>query len=89
VRPVAQTIHVSHDGHVLAQIADEHDRPGRELDVFDPSGRYLGSMPLGFRMSTWGIPAIAGDTIVAVAIGELDVPYVLRLTIQRPRRISR
>ncbi len=83
VRPLVQTIHVLDDGHILVQIIEEVGQDGRVFDVFDPDGRFLGSMPMGFRMTGRGIPALVGDTVLAVALGRFEVPYVVRATIRR------
>lgn len=80
---VLQAIHVLDDGHVLAQISGEFDAIGDTVDVFDPEGRFLGSMGLPFAPDPLGLVATRGDTIVAVTQGELDVPYVVRAVIER------
>ena len=85
VRPVVRRIYVLDDGHVLVQIVEEVGRDSPLLDVFDPEGRLLGTLRLGFAMNSRSMPALVGDTIVAVTLGEFDVPYVVRATILRPR----
>jgi len=84
VRPVLQAIHVLDDGHILVQVVEAVGEDSDLFDVFDPMGRYLGSIRTGFAISPKGIPAIRGDTIIAVSLGEYDVPYVVRATIRRP-----
>ncbi len=83
VRQVIQAIHVLDDGHVLVQIAAEMDAAGDTLDVFDPEGRFLGSMGTGFALHPRAVPALVGDTLVGVTLGEFDVAYVVRATIRR------
>jgi hypothetical protein len=84
-RPLNQSLHVLDDGHLLVQIEDDIGAHGRVFDVYDPDGRFLGPLDFGFRISTRSVPAILGDTIVAIAIGdELDIPYLIRATINRP-----
>jgi hypothetical protein len=83
---VLQEIYVLPDGHVLAQIPDEMNVPGEVMDVFDPQGRFLGSMRWPFAPHPRSLPAFKGDTVIAVTLGELDVPYVVRATLKRPRR---
>ncbi len=48
-------------------------------DVFEPGGRFLGtvSLPLGTR-----ITAMRGKTVWGVATGEMDEPYVVRYRIE-------
>ena len=83
-KPLVHAIHTMDDGHVLVQIAGEMKEPTPVLDVFDPDGRFLGSIDLGFPMEPRALHAFKGDTIVAVTLGALDVPYVVRATIRRP-----
>jgi hypothetical protein len=45
------------------------------LDVFDPTGRFLGSLVLEF--GGFPLPRIVDDHLVAVVQDELDVPYVV------------
>jgi len=52
--------------------------------VFDPEGFFLSTVDLGFRLHSRNIPAIVGDTIIAVTPGDLDLPYLARATIRRP-----
>jgi hypothetical protein len=55
------------------------------FDVFEPDGQYLGMVraPEGFSRSPR--PFMRGDTVWAVVRGELEVPYVVRSHVQRPR----
>ncbi|GEM_PF-1777191 len=85
VRPVVDGIHVLDDGHILVGIIEQVGEDPSILDVFDPSGFFLGSVDLGFRISRHKLPALVGDTIVAVTSGAFDVPYLVRATIKRPR----
>lgn len=83
VRPVVQSVHVLEDGFVLVQVVDEVGVEASTFDVFDPSGDYLGSVDAGFGTSELGIPALVGDTIVAVARGADDAPWVVKAAIRR------
>lgn len=80
---VTRLIHLG-DGHLLAQVAGEMNQVTTLIDVFDPEGRYLGTIDAPFAMDPRGIPAIRGDTIVAVALEDLDVPVLIRALIERP-----
>ena len=52
--------------------------------MFDPEGFFLGTIDLGFIIANSSLPALVGDTVVAVTAGELDLPYLVRATIERP-----
>ncbi len=83
VRPVVDAIHVLDDGHIMVGIVEKVGEPTSTFDVFDPEGFFLGTVDLGFAMPNQNIPAIVGDTIVAVTPGDLDLPYLVRATIKR------
>ena len=85
VRPVVDAIHVMDDGHVLVGIVEKVGEATSVFDVFDPEGFLLGSIDMGFVMSNRNLPALVGDTIIAVTPGDLDLPYLVRATIRRPR----
>lgn len=59
-------------------------REGLALDVFDPTGRYLGRIESPVPIATRPVPVVRGDAMYAVTESELDVPFVVRLRIQRP-----
>ena len=84
VRPVLQAIHALPDGHLLLQIETEPGVDSNVLDVVDPLGHYIGTLRLPLRLSSRGIPAIFGDTIVAIMSDSLDTPYLVRLVLERP-----
>ena len=84
VRPLVNDIYVMDDGHMLVGIIEQVGEDPSIFDVFDPEGYFLGSVDLGFTIPYRNIPALVGDTIVAVTPGLLDVPFLVRATIVRP-----
>jgi sugar lactone lactonase YvrE len=48
------------------------------LDVFDPSGRYLGRLRLEAPIADPIAPAIRGESMYTVFRDDLDVPYIVR-----------
>ena len=85
VRPVVNEIYVTDDGHVLVGIIEKVGDDPSLLDVFSPEGYFLGSVDLGFGLPRRNLPALVGDTIIAVTPGVFDVPFLVRATIRRPR----
>ncbi len=57
---------------------------GTALDVFDSVGRYLGRIMTPVPIARRPAPVVRGDVMYAVTESELDVPFVVRLRIQRP-----
>lgn len=60
------------------------DEEGQALDVFDDQGRYLGRITSPVPLASHPSPVISHDAVVAVTRSELDVPFVVRLRIERP-----
>lgn len=59
-------------------------REGLALDVFDPTGRYLGRVESPVPIATRPVPVVRDSMLYAVTRSELDVPFVVRLRIDRP-----
>ncbi len=84
VRPLVSEIYLMDDGHILVGIFEQVGEDPGTFDVFDPEGFFLGSIDLGITIPRRNRPALAGDTLVVVSPGLLDVPFLVRLTIRRP-----
>ncbi len=82
-RQVVQAIHVLHDGAVLVQVEEEVGKPGGVLDVFDASGRFLGTIQLGEPFLSSVMAATRGDTLIAVTEGPEGKRYLVRMTLRR------
>jgi sugar lactone lactonase YvrE len=82
-RQLVQGIHTLEDGHILVRIEAEPGEGARSLDIFDPWGRFLGSVPLDFAIDHRLSPAFRGDTMIAVIRDELEVQYIVRAVIER------
>jgi len=52
------------------------------FDVFEPDGRYLGTVRAPDGFSIYPTPVARGDTVWAVVEDKLDVPYILRFHIE-------
>lgn len=85
VRPLVAAIHVMDDGHILVGIVEKVGEATSIFDVFDPVGFFLGTIDLGFVIPNRNLPALVGDTVIAVTPGDLDLPYLVRATIKRSR----
>ncbi len=83
-KEIVSGLHVLSDGHLLVQIA-ENEGSSTVFDVFDPEGRYLGELDVGFRIAFNSLFTTTGDTLLAVTTDSLDVPYVVRSVIDRRR----
>jgi hypothetical protein len=55
----------------------------RVVDVFDGGGRYLGRVALPFRLPERIYPVFRQGTMLAVALDDEDVPYVVRARVTK------
>ena len=77
-KPAFSQILVEESGHLWVTTSAPSGTPGTRFDVFDPEGRFLGSLSTDLRISQlW----IRGDKVYGVHRDELDVPFVVRLRI--------
>ncbi|HUG27674.1 MAG TPA: 6-bladed beta-propeller, partial [Gemmatimonadales bacterium] len=81
-KPATQGFLVADDGHlwVSATRSDTSD-VNRVFEIFDPDGRYLGTVRLPFPMLPRPVPLVRGDRILAVSEDADGVPYVVRARI--------
>jgi hypothetical protein len=52
-------------------------------EVFDPEGRYMGAVRTDTDLARLTVHQITGDAVYGVLRDDLDVPYVVRLGIQK------
>ena len=80
---IAQSVNVLADRHIAVQIESRAGEPGRLFDIFEPDGRYVGELDLGFAANP-DIPWFSrGDTVVVVERGEADVNFIVKLVLRR------
>jgi hypothetical protein len=79
---LVQALHAMADGRVLAQIGTDVLEPGRELDMFAPSGVLLGTIRAPFAIHHRSELGSSGDTLFVHAVGEYDVPLLIKAVIE-------
>ncbi|NIP82581.1 MAG: 6-bladed beta-propeller, partial [Gemmatimonadetes bacterium] len=87
-KPAVEDFVFDDQGNVWVWPVVEPALDGRELDVFDPVGRYLGRVTAPVPIARRPFPVIRDRMMVAVTRSELDVPYVVRLRIDKGREPS-
>jgi len=80
---LVQAIHVLDDGRVLLQIGSSWTESGQEFDVLDPRGRLLGTVKAPFKVHHRSEMASRGDTLLVPAVGEYDVPLLVKALLKR------
>lgn len=83
-KPAIEYGFVDGDGYVWVWPVMPAGEEGTVLDVFDPVGRYLGRITPPVPIARRPAPVVRGDAMYAVTTSELDVPFVVRLRIQKP-----
>ena len=81
---VVQFLRVTADGYLLVFVKADPVGSASLMEVYDPEGRYLGVVELGFDVPRLGVAGLRGDTLVAPIVGPLDATFVVRAVIDRP-----
>jgi hypothetical protein len=74
-RPYMDRIVIGHRGRIW--VVTNASAARASFDVFDPSGRYLGSLESPVPISALPPPVVDGDTLAGVAADSLGVPYLV------------
>lgn len=82
---LVQAVHALNDGRVLVQIGNTSE-PGREFELFDSTGRWLGTVHAPFAVHHRSELASRGDTLLVSAVGELDVPLLIKAVLKPSNR---
>lgn len=82
-KPAIEGAAFDDEGNVWVWPVMPNGEEGTRLDVFDAVGRYLGSIDSPVPIALRPRPVIRNGTMVAVTRTELDVPFVVRLRIDR------
>lgn len=67
----------------VERVTEDLQESGQVHDVFDPHGRFLGTVTLPFPLSRLPRPAVRGNRIYGVTTDSLGVQYVVRARIER------
>jgi hypothetical protein len=72
---------VSDDGYAWVRVYGVDDRVEKQLDIFDPTGRYVATLSVPARLR---LERVTRDFVYGVLPDELDVQHVVRYAIRRP-----
>lgn len=85
VKPAFERIHIDERGFLFVQTLGAASDPHQRFDVFDPSGRFLGTVASPVQFTTYrALPVFVGDKVYGVTTDSLGVDYVVRARIERP-----
>ncbi|MCI0436277.1 MAG: 6-bladed beta-propeller [Gemmatimonadetes bacterium] len=84
VKPSAESFFFDDEGRVWVQLIANGEDASRLVDVFDPEGRWLGTVRLPFPLSDSPFPLIRNSLLYGVTEDELGVQYVVVARIVRP-----
>lgn len=87
-KPAAWSLFVDEMGRIwVDRITD--DPGGRDFDVFDAEGRFLGPISLPARLPFQNTRRVVGDRIYGVTQDDLGVSYVVRMRIEESSVVVR
>lgn len=79
-KPAFQSFFTDPHGYLWVTPTTSKDETGRRFDIFDPDGRYLGSILNDFASTSYA-PVIIGDRFYTVTTDEFEIPYLIRARI--------
>jgi len=83
-KPAAEQFFPDDEGNLWVALTRATPDELPTYDVFDPLGRYLGTVSVPFRLRPDPIPIIRDGTLYGVVYDELDVPYIVRARLLKP-----
>jgi hypothetical protein len=83
-KPAARSFFFDDEGDVWVERVTAEGTGGSAFDVFDPDGRFLGTVNTPFQLSG-SDPIIRDDTLWGITRDALDVPYIVRAAIVKPQ----
>ncbi len=83
-KPAAEDFFRDDEGNLWVEPVTAREEQGKVFDVFDPEGRFLGTVRLPFVLSMNPPPIVRRSVLYGVTEDELEVPYVVRARIVKP-----
>jgi hypothetical protein len=77
VKPAFESLGVDDSGFLWVRLPDSPARQGTLLDVFDPEGRFLGTLNTQEPLYRYSRFFVRGDILYYVTTDEFDVAYVI------------
>jgi hypothetical protein len=82
-----RSLHADELGYLFVRTAAaDASLEAKRFEVFDPDGRHLGALVSPLPLESRPPPLFLGEHVYGVTRDELDVPYVVRLRLDRRRR---
>lgn len=79
---VVQSIHASPDGRVFVQVSDGGQPLGRDVDVFNPEGLYVGTFQTPLPIQPLAQSDLSSEMFSFVGVGDYDIPVIVRLRLR-------
>lgn len=80
-KPAYRWFIVDDQGYLWVSSSERRNSIGTVLDVFDPTGRYLGGVDTGLQIDDTNPPVIRNNRLYATVSDEQDVQYVVSVRI--------
>jgi hypothetical protein len=84
-KPATDDFFFDDEGNVWVVPVTTQEDDGRVFDVFDPDGRFLGTVRSPAPLSMNPAPIFRNGMLYGVTEDALEVPYVVRLAIEKTR----
>jgi len=83
-KPATEDFFLDDEGNIWVEPVTVQAEQGMVFDVFDPEGRFLGTVQLPFPLRMSPPPTVRGSVLYGITEDELEVPYVVRARIVKP-----
>jgi hypothetical protein len=83
-KPRANNLYFDDEGNIWVAVLSASSEVGREFDIFDPEGRYLGVVELPFKLQLGRAPIFRDGVLYGIAVDELEVQYVVVARVEKP-----
>jgi len=83
-KPATKDFFLDDEGNIWVEPEVAQEEDGRVFDVFDPAGRFLGSVHLPFPLAMNPPPLVRHSALYGVTEDALEVPYVVRARVVKP-----
>lgn len=83
-KPRANNFFFDDEGNIWVAVLSATGEVGREFDIFDREGRYLGVVELPFKLQRGRAPVFQDGLLYGTAVDELEVQYVVVARVEKP-----
>lgn len=82
-KPATEEFYFDDEGNVWVRTVTVQDDRGRVFDIFDPQGRFLGTVRTPFALAPYRKPLFRNGALYGIVEDELEVPHIVRARVEK------